>query len=221
MVIIYTGKDSHVRWELNRKTGVLVLQGNGPVPDFDPFCGRTAGWTSLQSQAHEVHIGEGITRIGDYAFYPYDHGEFFDLQPRLHRVAFPLTLESIGRCAFRANTRLHLIDLSGRSKLRSIGPMAFASCFMAKGVDLSGCIQLSEISEGAFCGCDELAYINLQGCKSLADSVAQRLRKEVPARIPIVMPNGEVSCCEQSPPDIQKELRIILGSAAARDLPKG
>ena len=218
MVIVYTGKDNHVSWEFNRKTRVLTLQGNGPIPDFDPFHGKFPKWMNLQSQVCEIHIGEGITRIGDYAFYPYDHGQYIALQSRIHRVIFPFTLESIGRCAFRANTHLHFIDLSGCSRLLSIEPLAFASCFKARGVDLSGCLRLNEISDRAFCGCDELAYINLQGCVSLNDCASQRLRKETPPHIPIVMPNGEVSCCEQSPPGIQKELRVLLGSALIHDL---
>ena len=216
MVIVYAGKDGPLRWELNRKTHVLDFQGAGPLSDFNPFDGRFPGWLPLMAQVHEAHINEGITRIGDYAFYPYDHGDFYDLQPRLHRVTFPFTLESIGCCAFRANTHLHLIDLSNHTNLQVIDRFAFASCFKAKAADLSGCIRLHDISDHAFHGCDELSYLNLQGCSSLPEKTLQRIRSEVPPHIPIIMPSGEVSCRDQSPAAVQRECRVLLGPAAFR-----
>lgn len=218
MIFVYTGRDGCVRWEMHKETHVLEFQGAGPISDFDPFDERFPGWMPLLSQIQEAHIGEGVTRIGDYAFYPYDHGHFYDLQPRLHRVTFPFTLETIGFCAFRANTHIHTIDLSNHTNLRAIDQFAFASCFKAKSVDLSGCTQLRDLSTCAFKGCDELSYLNLQGCTSLSDTTLKILRANIPRHTPIIMPDGRVNCRDFGSYEIQEEHRIFMSPEDFRGL---
>ena len=218
MITYYIGREGPVHWELNRKTHILSFEGEGALPDFHPFHENLPSWMPLKEQVHEVHMGEGITHIGDYAFYPYDYGVFSKMRSRLHRIVFPFSLESIGKFAFRANNRLQYIDLRGHSELRSIEEYAFASCFQAKGVDLSGCERLGYIDRHAFWACDELSYINLERCFSLSVDILQSLRNEIPLHIPIIMPNGKVWCDESSflSPNY-KECRIYLKGTRLQD----
>lgn len=209
MSSIYTGRDGGICWELDRKTRLLNVQGRGAIPDYDPFCGRFPSWLPLRGQIEEARVGEGITRIGNYAFYPYDHGIYSDMRSPLRRVSFPPTLESIGRFAFRANIRLVFFDLSGLVRLEAIEDYAFASCFYARGANLSGCKRLSHVSNTAFWGCDDLSYIDLSGCTSLSDKTLHALRRDIPAHIPIIMPDGKV-CDGLSRGSNTKKHRVLI-----------
>ena len=70
MIIYFIGQEGPVHWELNRNAHILSFKGEGALPNFHPFRGKLPAWMPLKEQVHEVRIGEGITRIGHYAFYP-------------------------------------------------------------------------------------------------------------------------------------------------------
>lgn len=212
MQMIYGTLENDIQWELDWRTGILDLKGEGPIPNFYPFLGDFPGWSPLREQVREVRVGQGITRIGTYAFYPHGYGAYANMRAPLCRVIFPPSLESIGRSGFRANAGLPFIDLRGLANLRSIGEYAFACCFGAKAADLGGCMRLEELDPRAFWGCDGLSYINLEGCVSLTDENLQALRKETPPHVPIIMPSGSVSCDGSSLRGRDGGCRAFLGS---------
>ena len=211
MTTVYVGREGRISWEFNRRTRILDLQGSGSIPSYSPFYGELPGWAALRDQFQEVRIGHGITRIGAYAFYPYDHGIYADMHAPLRRVIFPPTLESIGCSAFRANGSLPIIDLYGLPNLRSIEENAFASCFGAKAIDLGGCARLEELHPRAFWGCDDLTYIDLEDCHSLSRTTLRALRRETPPYIPIVMPDGRVWYDDAILDGQERECRVLLG----------
>lgn len=208
---LYVGQEGGLRWEFRRKTHVLTIEGEGSLPDFSPFEERLPNWISLHEQIHEIRLSEGIVGIGDYSFYPFDHGVYSSMKSKLHRVVFPSTLEFIGRSAFRANVRLQVIDLSNCTNLQSIEQHAFASCFRAKVVNLSGCVRLEHLSSLAFWACDELDYIDLEGCLSLSEESLKKLRCDTPEYIPIIMPDGDISFEGSSLSSHRKECLVLLG----------
>lgn len=216
---LYVGQEGGVRWEFRRKTHVLTIEGYGCLPDFSPFEEILPGWMPLHEQIHEIRLSEGITGIGDYSFYPYDHGVYSNMKSKLHRVVFPSTLEFIGQSAFRANTRLQVIDLSRCAKLQSIEQHAFASCFHAKATDLSGCARLKHLSNLSFWACDDLEYIDLEGCSGLSEKTLQEFRCNVPGYIPIIMPNGSISFEGSSLALNQKECLVLLGGKWSQNPP--
>ena len=57
--------NSTVTWELSNDNKTLTIGGTGPMPDNDAPWLRCAPITSITS----VVIGEGVTSIGDLAFY--------------------------------------------------------------------------------------------------------------------------------------------------------
>lgn len=216
---LYVGQEGRLRWEFRRKTHVLTIEGKGSVPDFRPFEERLPNWLSLHEQIHEIRLSEGIIGIGDYSFYPFDHGVYSSMKSKLHRVKFPSTLEFVGRSAFRANARLQVIDLSNCTNLQSIEQHAFASCFHAKAVNLSGCAHLEHLSSLAFWACDELDYIDLEGCSSLSEETLGKLRRDTPQYIPIIMPDGNVSFENSSLAPHRKECLVLLGGKWSESSP--
>ena len=199
MIMSFFGWEGPFRWELHLPTRILEIEGNGALPDYSPVLGRLPRWMCFADQIREVRVGEGVTGVGLYGFYPYDHGAYGKRRPSLERAVLPSSLESIGHSAFRANTRLRSIDLGGLASLREIGPHAFSSCIRAREADLSGCANLEKVDGSAFWGCDGLAYVDLTGCFSLTDDALASLREGIPHHVPLVMPNGRILSAGDSP----------------------
>ena len=86
----------NVIWKLNG-AGTLTISGSGPMEDFayssaTPWYGKTI---------NSVVIGDGITRIGDYAFY----------DSAMTNLSLPDSLESIGCFSFSGLTGLNTINI--------------------------------------------------------------------------------------------------------------
>ena len=60
---------ANVTWKLDTETGVLEISGTGAMKDYLNAIGNDAPWRSLKDLFTSVTIGEGVTTIGDYAFY--------------------------------------------------------------------------------------------------------------------------------------------------------
>lgn len=89
----------------------------------------------------DVVIPDGITEIGDYAFYGYSE---------LKSVHIPDSVNSIGYAAFRQCTKLESVVIP--DSVTSIGDYAFAYCENIKSLTLSK--KVESIGSAAFCGCD-------------------------------------------------------------------
>ncbi len=121
---------------------------------------------------HEVILPEGITEIGDKAFYQCT---------ALEMVNFPASLTRIGDNAFRGCTSLER-SIALPDGLKEIGDAAFSFCIFLEEIEIpgsvelfgkewfSGCIKLSrvvldeginEVPEAAFLNCSKLNYIRL------------------------------------------------------------
>ncbi len=88
----------------------------------------------------DVTIPNGVTRIGDYAF--------FDLSG-LTSVTIPSSVTSIGYCAFNGCSSLTSVTIP--SSVTSIGDSAFARCSGLTSVPIPS--GVTTIGEGAFAGC--------------------------------------------------------------------
>lgn len=145
--------------------------------------------TAFDGTADEVIIPEGVTHIGEYAFYGY---------PDLRRVVLPSTLQEIGSCAFGGCTGLTALELPegvaaiGRSAfyncsaletvvfasgLRSIGDQAFAHCVSLTELMLPD--GLESIGLGAFAGCTALEMAELPQSLSFIDDHAFPVRGDL------------------------------------------
>ena len=60
--------------------GVLTVSGTGAMADFeDSYGSTTAPWYAQHDYITTVTIGNGVTSIGEYAFYACDNLETLDL----------------------------------------------------------------------------------------------------------------------------------------------
>ncbi len=106
----------NVTWELSADLTTLTVKGSGAIRDYsyDDY----AGWyNSAMYSVTTLVIEEGITRIGNYAFYSLRY---------LKSITIPDSVKEIGECAFSDCWAVEDIYLG--SGVESIGYQAFAAC---------------------------------------------------------------------------------------------
>ena len=143
---------SEIRWEYTAE-GVLTITGTGAIPEN---CFRARDWDQFRWE-YFVHpttiiIGEGITSIGERAFYSL---------PRDMVIILPSTLETIEREAFSASGRSHKVisvKFAEESHLKTIGARAFAYSGITE-LDLPD--SLETIESGAFGDCTQLQRVDI------------------------------------------------------------
>ncbi len=118
----------------------LVFEGTGSIPDY---ASENAGqpWYSYRSTIGTLILGEGITRVGNQAFY----GNYFtDIQ-------FSSTVTSIGQYAFSYSQKLQSITIPGT--VTTIEQLAFAYSYNLWDVTLEeGITTIGNTAFGGNCG---------------------------------------------------------------------
>jgi len=160
--------ETGITWALD-DNGLLTISGTGTIPDYKAASSGQAPWLTYREQISRVRISEGITGIGNYAFYQCPGliaaelpdsctriGEdVFYRSPRLREFNLPAKLESVGTNAFCQTECVR--DLAFPSSLRSIGSRAFALCPELVSVSFAG--QMDEIGKHAFSECTKLEQV--------------------------------------------------------------
>ena len=142
--------DEYLVWDFDAKTGTLTInpgQGDGEMKI--PLL--KSPWDSLESQIRHVVIGEGVTTVGEKAFFGFD-----DKYGALEDVSFPSTLKRIGEKAFEKCPVLK--TLSFPASLESVGTDAFFYCTGLEAVTFEG---PTAVGMDAFRGCDALTEVTV------------------------------------------------------------
>ena len=123
----------NLTWVLNEE-GLLYIQGSGEMSNYDPNNSQIgpAPWYNQRISIKNVQFQDGVTSIGDYAFW--------DCTNLMH-VELPYNIERIGSHAFSGCINLPKIiqrgDLNVQINLpnwiSSIGSYAFEDCAMLTG----------------------------------------------------------------------------------------
>ena len=140
----------NLSWAL--EDGVLTITGTGEMWNFWPYSDSssstrlsTAPWYAQRDLIKQIHLAEGVTGIGNYAFGTYDGYSDDTICMNLVSVELPKTLERIGICGLAghaAQKELRLPD-----SLREIGDYALAGCGFT---ELALPESLETIGSGAF-----------------------------------------------------------------------
>ena len=163
-----------VYWSFDEATGTLYIEGNGPCPGF---LQDEQPWYELREKILHVVVGEGITEIGNKAFY----SRFNNLQT----LTLPSTLMYIGNQAFYGCANLQNVTFP--AGLKGIGFSAFGDCLSMTQVILPDSVMV--IGSGAFFRCTELTDLTLPaGLVTLGDSAFEECRKLANVTMP-QMPN--------------------------------
>ena len=156
-------------WTFDETTGKLTVSGSGGIFDFDTD--NKAPWHSFKDQITTVEIRNGVSYIGEDAFFECRN---------LTSVTLPDTLVSIGGNAFAYCRKLSQVNFP--FGLENIGWQAFVRTALTQ-VELPDTLWL--IQGCAFAGCEQLTYVKLP--KALVD-VGEEVFRGCTALTTVVMP---------------------------------
>ena len=132
------GTHGSLAWSYEKDTKTLTVTGAGALADF--ASADEIVWGEVLTSAEKLVVSEGITSIGNYAFY---------YMPKLTSVTLPSTLTSIGNYAFAFNTTLASVTIP--DTVTSIGVGAFEGCGALTSVYLPA--SVTSIGQRAFAYC--------------------------------------------------------------------
>jgi len=136
----------NLTWNLT--DSVLTISGTGAMTDYSSSSSSRAQWYSNRSSIKSVVIEDGVTNIGDFAFY--------DCRG-LTSVTIPNSVTSIGGYAFFSCTSLTSVTIG--NSVTSIGDQAFRGCTGLTSVTIPE--GVTSIGDAAFCDCSGLTSINV------------------------------------------------------------
>ncbi|MCR4602644.1 MAG: leucine-rich repeat domain-containing protein [Prevotella sp.] len=121
----------------------FTISGSGAMADYsyDAFYNPSTPWYSSASDITTISIGEGVTRIGNFAFYGC---------ASLASVTIPSGVTSIGRNAFDGCVNLATLTFADDSQLENINKYAF-SCGSLTSITIPSSVK--SIEDYAFLGC--------------------------------------------------------------------
>lgn len=123
-------------WEFDAGTGTLSIHGSGPMRSCYP---DPPEWEVYKDQITAVRIDEGVTSIGDSAFFNY---------PNLQTVLLPDSIEIVEQYAFYYCWELRNITIP--ANLRYVGYMSFYNTLLHDPVDIVFPEGMEYIGENAF-----------------------------------------------------------------------
>lgn len=170
--VIFGGTTGKLTWTLT-EDGVLTITGEGPMPDYrDGGTSETPPWYPHVNRISSLTIGEGVTRIGDYAFM---------LCSFVTKVVIPESVTSMGDWAFWGCSALITVSFEHESQLKIIqgsyekiyvghSPNGYNRYYRSGGFrglanlttfDASNCSQIESIEPSAFYHCSKLQSVKV------------------------------------------------------------
>ena len=185
---------NNVRWQLTAN-GKLTISGSGQMYDKTP---ADYHWGNLNGYIRSVEVQEGVTSIGNFAFFncpqleeisianTVEHigTEAFAQCENLKHLSLGENVTSAGEYAFGRCVRLESVTLP--SSLKQIPQLMFADCTSLKTVYLSDGIEV--IGENAFFNCPSLVEINIPASVTVLEPGAFARSFDPEAKISFTIP---------------------------------
>ena len=179
-----SGKEGTLDWTLTQG-GTLTISGTGAIGNYD--LNQLPPWNTHNDKINTIIIENGITSIGEYAFYQSNAasvyisdkatniGQYAFYGSNIISVTIPSTVETIGNSAFR-NCK-SLVSASVSEGVKIIVDNAFRGCTTLKYIDFPS--SITSIGAGAFMDCIEMARVRFMpgsGAVDIGDNVFTRCR---------------------------------------------
>ena len=158
---VYSGdcgaQGDNVRWSLDTETYVLTISGEGDMADYTADL-SSIPWDHYYYFIESVRIDEGVTSIGEGAFY---------CTPFLESIRIPGSVASIGYLAFYSCSSVTSIVVDSSNKVFDSRDDCNAIIETATGRLIIGCNNtvipnsVTSIGQEAFCNCHNLASIDI------------------------------------------------------------
>lgn len=137
---------SSLTWEYNKTTKTLTVSGTGEMTNY-ANC-RLVPWKSIRAEAEHIELPEGLTSIGDYAFFKFT---------QIKEISIPSTVTYLGNGAFGACRGLTGVTLP--DSVVNLGGWVFAGCTSLADIRLSGNLQI--INYECFLNCPMLKEVTV------------------------------------------------------------
>ena len=186
----------NVSWTL-AEDGTLTIHGTGEMDNYD-YWNDTAPWESYNASIKKVVVEEGVTRIGDYAFYGSNKYR------NLKEVQIAGSVQVIGEDAFHYCSSLENVTFEENSSLKEISDSAFSSTGLSSVVlpdsleviDFAAFLgtpltsvkipaSVSKIGSNAFENCESLAEVHFAEGSKLTSLGSSAFRDTALAEIEI------------------------------------
>lgn len=165
-----SGETGQLLWRYDPKEKLLTLSGTGALPDY-PIA--ETPWHELREHIKAIVLREGVTRIGDYAFYncteltsveipegvTYIGESAFACCQSLESVTIPGSVTEIGEGAFESCDSMMALELA--SGLKCVGAFAFSECVALRELILPDTVE--RIERSAFAGTMALHELVIPG----------------------------------------------------------
>lgn len=139
-----SGTWGSLTWSYKKDTKTLTIMGNGEMDNFENS--DAVAWSAVRESVTTLVIEEGITSIGDYAFY---------YMPALTTVHLPSTVATLGDFSFAFCSALSTLTVP--EGVATLGVGAFESCGALSSMYLP--TSLDTIKDSAFAFCYSLRSI--------------------------------------------------------------
>ena len=165
-----SGSAGPLTWTYDTDTKTLTISGQGEMPDYGwvNWMWQEAPWKKFLKTVELVVFEDGVTGIGDYAF--------FDAV-KLDSVKLPNTLKKIGGWAFGTCYNLRLTRLP--DGVQEIGQSAFNACSKVALPTLPS--DLQKIGKGAFSWCEGMTSVTIPAGVTEIGNGAFEACKNLPA----------------------------------------
>lgn len=136
---------SNLYWKYDKSICNLTISGTGAMYDWEY---NTTPWDGFKFNIKSVYVEDGITNIGDYAFYYFSS---------CTSIRLPKTLTSIGESSISECSRLKSITIP--EGVKTIEKFAFYNSYYLETVSLPDTV--TEIGKSAFQYCKMISEITL------------------------------------------------------------
>ena len=145
----------NLTWTLNTDSGLFEISGTGDMYNW-PF--NETPWDSYRSSIQTVIIGDGVTTIGESAFYFCEN---------LTSVSFGKNVTTIGKGAFNRCSKLARITIPNNVSI--IDDYVFGECLSLTSITIPD--SVTTIGKYAFTQCTSLTNITIpESVKYIGDS---------------------------------------------------
>ncbi|MDE6657345.1 MAG: leucine-rich repeat domain-containing protein, partial [Oscillospiraceae bacterium] len=136
----------NLTWEFDEETGILTISGTGAMTDWKY---DESPWNKNKMDIKEVIINDGITTIGNFAFY-----ECYALES----VTISDSVKTIGKYAFNVCGSLTSVIIP--DGITTIGDSAFAECTALTSITIPE--SVTTIGNNAFLSCNDLKSVTIE-----------------------------------------------------------
>ena len=144
---IASGTTGDVAWTLT-DDGKLTISGTGAMEDNASATAQP--WKNYRSSITSIVVGDGVTRIGNFAFTQCSKAE---------SISLPSSLTSIGTRAFQNCNNASLTSITIPANVETIGDYAFSVCSKLTSVTIPD--KVTFIGSNAFASCSGLTSITI------------------------------------------------------------